>query len=283
VLMTRRASLADIARRFGKGRRVMTAVIHDRWVPSSISFLVCLVCTFSSGGAAMADTFKPIRERLTVSTDMTPIDIEIVGSTSLVPQFHKLIPELVVRFRLARAYVGLYAESEPGFEIFNIGVDLETASPTSLFNTVILGPRFGRDIPGIPKFLPEELRRRSIRLSIHSDDRVEYLRKFSEKLARCRSEAIENGLWVYERKTDCPGLGSRRFGRVGQLEDALLTEIECEEALPSSWARCETAFPFEGFTVRLNFDRDLLPRWREIISFSAGFLKSKQYQPIEPR
>jgi hypothetical protein len=238
------------------------------------------LCSISCG-AAVADAFKPIRERLTVSTDMAPIDIEVVGSTSQVPQFHKLIPELVVRFRLARAYVDLYAEREPGFEILNIGVDLETASPMSLFETVILGPRFGRDIPGIPKLDPKELRRRNIRLSIHSDDRFEFLQKFSEKLAHCHGEAVDNDMWVYERRTDCPGLGSQRFGRIGQLKGPLLTNIECDEALPASWARCETAFPFEGFAVRLNFDRDLLSRWREIVSFSAGFLKSKQYQPIE--
>jgi hypothetical protein len=39
-------------------------------------------------------------------------------------------------------------------------------------------------------------------------------------------------MWVYKRKTDCPGLGSQRYGRVWQLEDALLTEIECDEVLP---------------------------------------------------
>jgi hypothetical protein len=90
-------------------------------------------------------------------------------------------------------------------------------------------------------------------------------------------------VWLYERKTDCPGLGAQRFGRIGQLEDTLLTKIECDEALPSSFARCQTEFPFEGFAVRLNFDRDLLPRWREVISFSANFLESKQYRPIESR
>jgi hypothetical protein len=97
----------------------------------------------------MAEAFKPVRERLVFSTDMNPIDIEVVGSTSQVPQFHQLIPELVARFRLARAYVELYAEREPGFELLSIGVDLETASPMSLFDTVILGPRFGKDIAGI--------------------------------------------------------------------------------------------------------------------------------------
>jgi hypothetical protein len=250
-----------------------------RWLVV-LALLIVSVLFATSG---VADAFKPIRERLTVSTDMTPIDIEVVGSTSLVPRSHELIPGLVVRFRLERAYVDLFAEREPGFEILNIGVDLETASPMSLFEAAILGPRFGRDIPGIPKLLPEELRRRNIVLSIHSNYRVEYLRKFSEILVRCRGQPVEDGLWVYERKTDCPGLGSQRFGRVGQLEDALLTNIECDEVLPPSWARCETTFPFEGFAVGLNFDRDLLPRWPEVVGFSAGFLKSKQYQPIESR
>jgi len=247
----------------------------------NLSFVFAfLVCLFFGIGcrAVMADTFKPIRERLVFSTDMTPIDIEVVGSTSLVPQFHRLIPELVVRFRLEHAYVSLYAERQPGFEIFDIGVDLETASPMSLFEPVTPAPPFGSDIPGIPKLLPQQLRRRNIRLSIHSDRRVEYMRKFSAILSGCRGQAVEDDLWVYQRKKDCPGLGALKFGRVGQLEDALLTNIQCEETLPSSWARCETSFPFEGFSVSLNFDRDLLPRWREVIGFSVKFLKSKQYQ-----
>jgi hypothetical protein len=264
--------------------RVASEAIDGRrdW---SVAFLVFLVCVLfgMSRSFAGTDTFTPIRERLAFSTDMTPIDIEVVGSTSLVPQFHKLVPELVVRFRLERAYVSLWAEHEPGFEILSIGVDLETSSPMSLFETVILGSRFGRDIPGIPKLSAEELRRRNIRLSIHSDHRAEYLRKFSETLVQCRGEAVESGLWTYVRKGDCPGLGARRFGRIGQLEDGLLTKIECNEVLPPSWARCYTGFAFEGFWIDLNFDRDLLPRWREVISFSAKFLKSKQYQPIESR
>jgi hypothetical protein len=70
----------------------------------------------------------------------------------------------VVRFRLARAHVGLYAEREPGYETFNIGVNLETGLPMALFEAVILGPRFGKDIPGIPQLAPEELCRRSNRV-----------------------------------------------------------------------------------------------------------------------
>ncbi|QOZ28932.1 hypothetical protein XH93_39300 [Bradyrhizobium sp. CCBAU 51753] len=256
---------------------IATSAICGRDLSVGLAFFICSMLSISCG-TATADEFKAVRERLAVSTDMTQIDIEVVGSTSQLPQFHRLIPGLVVRFRLARAYVGLYAEHEPGFEIFNIGVDLETASPMSLFETAILGPRFGKDIPGIPKLLPEEVRRRNIRMSIHSDDRAEYLRKFGEKLAGCHGDVlVENDMWVYERRADCPGLGSRTFGRVVQMDATLLTKIECEEWLPPSWARCKTAFPFEGFTVRLNFDRDLLSRWREVVSFSAAFLKSKQY------
>jgi hypothetical protein len=264
-------------------RSVTTAAIHYRLNLPFIVLLVALVCNISCG-AATAEPFNPIRERLVFSTDMTPIDIEVVGSTSHVPQFHQLIPELVVRFRLARAYVySLYAEREPGFELLSLGVDLETALPMALFSAVQGGTRFGKDIPGIPKLPPEESRRRNIVLSIHSDSRAEYLRKFGDVLVGCRGQALENDLWVYVRKDNCPGLGPQRFGRIGQLEDAWFGEIQCDEVLPPSVARCETRFPFEGFTVGLNFDRDLLPRWREIIGFSKTFLKSKQYQPIESR
>jgi hypothetical protein len=249
-----------------------------RW----FSILACLVGIISCG-MSRADDFKAVRERITVSTDMTPTDIEVAGSTSQLPQFHKLIPELAVRFRLARAYVQLFSERDPGFELLSIGVDFETASPTSLFETAILGARFGAEIPGIPKLAPEEARRRNIILSIHSDRRAENARKLGETLVHCHGEAVENDMWVYERRTDCPSLGPQKFGRIALLGDALLSKVECDEALPPSWARCEMRFPFEGFSVGLNFNRDLLPRWREVVSFSENFLKSKQYQSIESR
>jgi hypothetical protein len=79
-----------------------------------LGFLACGI--FGASFRAAAGEFQPVRQRLTYSTDTSPVDIEVVGSTSLVPAFHKLIPELVLRLRLARAYVELYAEREPGFE-----------------------------------------------------------------------------------------------------------------------------------------------------------------------
>ena len=252
----------------------------------SVIALACLgffACGISGVNfRAAADEFQPVRKRLTYSTETGPIDIEVVGSTSLVPQFHKLIPELVLRLRLARAYVDLWAEREPGFEILSLVLDFETALPMAYFDAVTAEPRFRKEIPGIPKLLPDEGRHRNIVLHIESDARVEGFRKYSEGLSSCHGDTVENGMWAYERKKDCFGLGYRRFGKVAELDDGSFIEMECDdEARPSSFARCQTRFPFKGFIVGLNFHRDLLPRWREVIRFSEDFLKSKQYPQQE--
>lgn len=250
-----------------------------------VAGLVCLVLFVSlawwlfgvARRGAITDDFRPIAQRLTFSTETTLVDVEVIGSTSLVSAFHKLIPELALRLRLARAYVDLYAERDPGFEILSIGVDFETKSPMSLFQTALAGPAFSKNVPGIPKFPPDELRRRNIVLNITSDARVEGYKKYSERLASCHNDTLENGMWEYERKTDCFGLGYRRFGKVARLDDGFLIQLECDEAGPATFARCQTMFPFKGFLVGLNFHRDLLPRWLEVIKFSEDFLKSKQY------
>jgi hypothetical protein len=241
---------------------------------------VCLLANCVCEGAT-AEPFKPVKERITVSTNMTPVDVEVIGSTSLLRQFHRLIPELAVRFRLERAYIDqLFVERDPGFEILSIGVDLETASPMSLFQAVMAGPRFGRGISGIPKLEAAEARRRNVVLGIQSDHRAEYVRKLSDRLVACRGESLGNGLWAYAppKSSDCPRNAPQRFGRVAELDDSVITKIDCDESLPVSWARCYADFPYQGFTVHLGFDRELLPRWREVVGFAGGFLKSKQYQ-----
>lgn len=242
------------------------------------SFLTLLICTSRiCGVAAIANEFRPVRERLAFSADRTPIDIEVVGSTSQLPKFHKLLPELVVRFRLERAYVQLFADHEPGFELLSIAVDFETGLPMALAGVENIGPRSGMNIPDTTKPSPEALRRRNVVLSVHSDRRVESFRKFDEKLVFCHGDVVENGMWAYEPRKGCSSLGAQKFGKIAQMDDGSLSEVECDDALPSSWARCEMRFSFEGFSVGLNFDRDLLPRWREVVSFSAEFLKAKRY------
>jgi hypothetical protein len=247
-----------------------------------LALLTCVACGLSGLDLnATTDEFQPVRRRLTYSTDMSPVDIEVVGSTSLVPQFHQLIPDLVLRFRLARAYVDLYAERDPGFEILSIGVDFDTMSPIALFEAAIAGPQFSKDVPGIPKLQPTELRRRGIHLYIESAARAESLQKFGDLLANCRGQRVENELSTYERVKDCPQLGYRRFGRIAQLENGLLIKIECDDKDSTTFAKCETRVPFKGFIVGLHFNRELLPHWREVIRFSEDFLKSKQYQQDE--
>jgi hypothetical protein len=168
-----------------------------------------------------------------------------------------------------------------GLRLLSLVLDFETALPMAYFNAVTAGPRFRKEIPGIPTLLPDELRHRNIVLQIKSDARVEGFRKHSEGLSSCHGDTVENGMWAYERKTDCFGLGYRRFGKVAQLDDGSFIELECDEWLPSSFARCQTRFPFKGFIVDVNFHRDLLPRWLEVIRFSEDFLKSKQYPQQE--
>ncbi len=113
-------------------------------------------------GEASAQPFNPIRELTTWYTDRGLIDIEVVGSTSLVPQTHQLEPERLLRFRLERAYVEFFrAQTELGFELVTFGFDLETGLPVSLLSAVVMSGRFHEDIPGVPRVPQRERVRRS--------------------------------------------------------------------------------------------------------------------------
>ena len=267
---------------------VLRARLQRTLRTTHVAALVCLVLFVSvvwwlfgvARRGAITDEFRPMAQRLTFSTEMSPVDIEVAGSTSLVPTDHKLIPDLVLRLRLARAYVDLYAERQPGFEILNIGLDYETKEPIALFEAVLSGPPFNQGVTGIPRIQPAELRRRGIHLSFQSDARAESLRRFGELLKYCRGQSAEYDLSAYEQVKDCPGLSYRRFGRIAQLEDGLLIKLECDDKEDTNLARCATRFPFKGFIVGLNFSRELLPRWREVVNVSEDFLKSKEY-PLE--
>ena len=234
---------------------------------------------------AAEQPFNPTKERITTSTDRTPVDIEIIGSTSLLPDSHRLLPDLVMRLRLERAYVSLFlSEEQPGYEILSMGLDLETGLPASLYDAVALGPRFSEHIPGIPVLSPAELRRRNLLLRVQSDHHATRFEKFREFALMCRGEALGNELWAYERKQErCPRLLINKFRRIGQLRDDVWLEVNCDNDGGPTWARCSTNFPFDGFAIWLNFDRDLLPRWREVIGLADKFLKSKQYEGSSAR
>jgi hypothetical protein len=100
---------------------------------------------------AKSQPFQPIRKLITWNTDRGLVDIEVVGSTSMLPDRHTLEPDRVLRFRLERAYVDtLLAERGPGFEIVTFVFDMETGLPASLILAVSQGGRFHEDISGVP-------------------------------------------------------------------------------------------------------------------------------------
>jgi hypothetical protein len=252
---------------------------------ATATLILGLVTIDSTRIAAEDQPFRPTRERITFSPDRAPVDIEVVGSTSLSPTAHRLLPQLVLRLRLDRAYVyNFITKQEPGFEILGLHVDLETGLPASLFQTAVTRRRWGYDIPGIPHLPPDELRRRNIVLDVQSDDLVESVARFREKAAPCRGQPLDNDLWSYEssQASSCWRVYSHEIKYIGVLNERSWLEINCDKTSSPSWSRCSTRFPHESFAVGLNFSQRLLPRWRELVDFAESFLKSKRYKGTSP-
>jgi hypothetical protein len=247
----------------------------------NISLFVSAAIAAVSMTQASAQPFNPIRALNSWYTDRNLVDIEVVGSTSLEPRLHRLEPERVLRFRLERAYVDkLIAEKGPGYEIVGFSWDTETGLPDSLFDAVANRGRFHEEIAGIPVLSVAEAIRRTLVISISSDSSAAALQHSSDFIRKCTGAPVGNGLWRYEwiNRQGCtrptyPG-GSRY---VAEYSDNLVLRIQCqEESFPG--VGCHLRFPFEGFGVDLNFHRDHLANWREIVDRASAFLKSKQYR-----
>src|SRR5262249_11305222 len=126
-----------------EGREDMRARLSAMVRAGILSAIIGSLLAVTSAAPAAEQPFNPTKERITTSTEMTPVDIEIIGSTSLLPDFHRLLPDLVMRLRLERAYVSLFlSEEQPGYEILDMAFDLETGLPSSLYSAVARGPRF---------------------------------------------------------------------------------------------------------------------------------------------
>jgi hypothetical protein len=239
--------------------------------------------------ALRGQRFDPARERLFWSDDQTLVDVEIAASWGLPPSMQAPAPPpFVLRLRLDRAYVyNLAAEGAFGSKVFAIAiaVDSETGLPASLFETVALGPRLGRDLTGIPHLSAEELRRRRLELTIFSNQLAQALPKFHDIALPCRGRPLGDDLWSYEspegsrcrRGTDLPGVKY-----VAVVNEASWLDIDCDKLSSPSWSRCVTRVPFDGFALGLNFSRQLLPRWREIVGLADSFLNSKRYKEAGP-
>jgi len=239
-----------------------------------------IIC-IAAMGRTSAQPFNPIRELTTWYTDRSVIDIEIIGSTSLVRQTHKLEPERTLRFRLERAYIQFFrAQKEPGFELATFGFDMETGLADSLLSAVALSGRFHEDLPGVPHVPQLERMRRSLLISLESDSSMRSLRNLSDSLRQCRGALVGNALWAYERRgrPNCyPPAFPTGSQYVAPFDDELLLQIQCQEQSYSGIG-CGLRFPFKGFGVEVRFHRDHLPKWREMIDRAKSFLESKQYR-----
>jgi hypothetical protein len=228
----------------------------------------------------MSQPFQPIRKVITWNTDRSLVDIEVVGSTSMLPDRHTLEPDRVLRFRLERAYVDtLLAERGPGFEIVMFAFDMETGLPASLILAVSQGGRFHEDISGVPHVSQVDRLRRTLLISLHSDDSAELLQRATEAIGKCRGAAIQDDLLTFEwaGRPNCRKPSFPKGAQYVAIHDDLMLHIECqEESFPG--IGCNLRFPFEGFAARVTFHRDHLLRWREIVDRAARFLNSKQYR-----
>jgi hypothetical protein len=240
-----------------------------------------LVLALTALGAmpAISQPFQPIRKLTTWYTDRSLVDIEIVGSTSLLSDSHRLEPGRVLRLRLERAYIQtLLAERGPGFEIVSIAFDMESGLADSLIVAASPG-RFSEHIPGVPVVSQSERMRRTIVLSIQSDHSAATLQDASEVIAKCRGAPIADLLWTYEwqGRTDCSRSSFPNGVRyVAAYRDDLMIQIECQgSAFPS--IDCGLLLPFEGFGVKVMFHPEHLQEWRVVMEHATAFLKSKQY------
>jgi hypothetical protein len=233
---------------------------------------------------AGAQPFNPLREKVYTpwNTDRDLVDIEIVGSTSTSPEFHRLEPERVLRFRLERAYVtALLAQEEPGFEIIGFALDVDTGLPESLLQAVSRKGPSHRDIPGVP-ILPQLQRfQRVLSIELHSDNSTEPLERKSRVAAQCRGRELESKLFENNsaggeqcRVPDYPP-GLRRY--IAPYEGDLSLIIVCRD-YPVPTIDCELQFPFRGFGATLNFYHEQLPKWRASVNNAIEFLKSKEYR-----
>lgn len=249
-----------------------------RWptIPIAIGLLVSAI----NVALGTDEPFKPIRKLTTWYTDRNLIDIEIVGSTSLVPQFHRIESERVLRFRLERAYVQtLQTEAEPGFEIVGFGLDMETGLADSLIVAVSLHGSLSENIPGIPHLSDSERVQRTLFIKLRSDMSSATLERGSAGFAECRGVALGNELFAFEweGRSRCLGPSYPKGSKyVAQYDNGLMLSIECHEPEFSGFG-CSFRFPFKMFGAEVTFHRDHLSRWRDMATRASAFLESKRY------
>lgn len=246
------------------------------------SVLTALCC---SGQISYAGNtkFTPITSNLLgYSTERHAVDIEVVGSTSLVPHEHKLEPDRVLRLRFERAFVtNFMTKVAPGFSLLTLDYDHPSGLPQSLISAVSMRGRFHQDIPGVPDLSRVEALRRHIILHIRSDRSVASRLGFLRSAAGCAGRPSGNGLIEMALSKSfgasaCSGSiypDARKW--LARLPDTTMVVIECHG--DDQWTiGCSTDFDFHGFSVEIKFHQSLLAEWRGLIASAHAFLASHQ-------
>jgi hypothetical protein len=235
---------------------------------------------FACGTPIMAQPFNPVRQLTTWYTDQGLIDIEIVGSSSLQPDAHRVEPDRLLRLRLERAYVQtLLTQSDRGYEIVGLAVDSETGLASALLTAASMRGRFHEDIVGVPQFAHRAVLQRTLLLSLRSDVSSALVERSSASIGRCRGAPLGNDLFAYvaEGRDGCAHSSRRQATQyVAQYGDLLL-RIACSDTRPNHLG-CKLRLPFEGFGVELTFHIERLSTWRDLVERTTALLKSKQYQ-----
>jgi hypothetical protein len=241
-----------------------------------------LLC-IALGAPGGAQPFSPLRGNYYTAwnTDRDLVDIEIVGSTSQIPEHHRLEPERILRFRLEKAYVSaLLAEKEPGYEIIGFSFDLDTGLPESFLQAAFMKGPGHEDIPGVSVLTLKEQIERVLLIQFHSDWSIEPLERMSRETEQCRGRQLESDLFENDPRGGkaCIIPGYPRTSRYLAPYDADISLIiRCQnEPIPS--IDCDLRFPYRGFAVELRFNHARLAKWRENINRAIKFLNAKEYR-----
>jgi hypothetical protein len=232
------------------------------------------------GTPIMAQPFNPVRQLTTWYTDQGLIDIEIVGSSSLQPDVHRLEPDRLLRLRLERAYVQtLLTQSDRGYEVVSLVVDSETGLASALLTAASRQGRFHEDIAGVPQLAHQAVLQRTLLLSLRSDISSALVERASADMERCRGAPLGTDLFAYlaEGQDGCARSTRRQATQYVAQHGDLLLGITCSDTRPNRLG-CKLQFPFEGFGVELTFHIEHLSKWRDVVERTTALLKSKQYQ-----
>ncbi|MBV8826420.1 MAG: hypothetical protein JO220_15640 [Hyphomicrobiales bacterium] len=255
-------------------------------VAAALAAALAAVCAWrfaSSSLAGGAEPFNPLRGMFaTVSnTDRDLVDLEIVGSTSRIPNAHQIEPGRVLRFRLEKAYViALLTEREAGYEIVEFSVDRNTGLPESFFQAVATKGPGSRDIPGVPVLSLSQQIERTMLIELRSDWPTTALERVSRKIIPCHGRQLESGLFENNPTNgDACHLPSYppQSRYIAPYTHDLSLIITCHD-YPLPTIDCEVQFPFHGFAVSLTFNHHQLSEWRVVVEQAIDFLNSKEYR-----